>query len=307
MTKTLLAATAVGTLAAALIFPSCSGKKADTAETVIITPAATVLPDAPGAPVKENVVADTMMTLGSVAEKYTLVERIYEADDSSNFYMSVSVMVPAGKSPVATTVSKEIDRVYASLEGPVAEASEVNSPGTLAKHIDALGDAFVAYTIPMAESTDVYATPGYMMSVTARPVYAGDGFVTYDYMTDYYIGGNSADYSEASVSYNPATGQVYTLEDLVVGDSIQSVRQQLVETMAKSEGKSVEDYLAGLTAFLGEETPLTVATFPVYNVAKMPSGLVFTYPKYAIAPGSEGSPRYNVTIADGDAALKQLK
>lgn len=305
--KTTLFTLSVATgLTALLSLAACSEKNKATADSAVVT-ARQMLPDAPGAPVKANAVTDTTLTLGSVAEKYTLIDRIYQTDDSADFYMSVSVMVPSSQSPVTASVAGIIDTVYAALDAPRLAPAEVNTPGTLARQIDRLGEAFVEFTTPMAESSDEFAPPGYMMSVKARPVYGGTGFVTYDYATDYYVGGNTTDYNEFSVTYNPATGAVYSLDDLVVADSIPAVRSRLVGTIAADAGKTVDEYLADMTMFLGDREPLTVATFPVYNVALTPSGLVFTYPKYSIAPGCDGSPRYNLTLPDAAVSLRQSK
>lgn len=306
MRTPIFATAAVGMAAIALFFSSCSGKKSN--DSVIIpVNHVEVIPDAPGSPVKANIVADTTLNIGEKNEAFTRVDRIYQADDSANFYMSVSAVVPYGISPVTETVSNLFDSLYASLEGPsmTDAASLINTPGLFASHLDNLGADFVSFVTPMAENTDPDATPGYMLSFNARPVYSSPDIITYEIVTDSYEGGNSADYNEAAISINPANGQVYQLADLVVADSIPAVRQQLVEAIALSNEKSVDEYLAGLTLFNSPQTAYTVDNFPIYNVAYTPGMLTFTYPKYSIAPGSEGSPRYTITPASGVVSLKR--
>lgn len=285
---------AAGALALVAVMTACGGKKSEekaaAAEPSEATATATT-------PVKANAITEKTVNLNGQDQAYTLVERIYQADDNAMFYLSVSALVPSDQSPVTGSLSGVVDEAYALLNAPSVEAIPVDSPESLAAHIDSLGTAFVAFATPMAADDSEFATPGYMMSVSLTPVYATDNAVTYNIVTDVFTGGNAPDYNEVSASFNPETGVMYQFDDLVSADKQAAVKQQLVETIAAANDKSVEEYLADMALFLNADD-LTVETFPVYYVAETADGLLFTYPKYSIAAGSEGCPHYVIAVAE---------
>lgn len=289
MKKTiLLTAAAAITLAAAMT--ACgNGKK---------TAASTPDPEIEATstlPVTANAITDTTLTISGREMPFTLVERIYQADDDGLFYLAASAMVPAGESAVTPTVSSLIDYTYALLGIPAIDTVEpVNTPLALAARLDTLGTAFVDFATPLAADTSEFATPGYMMSIVLQPVYADDSILTYSVVADTFTGGNAPDYNEYVLSLDHATGAVLNLDDLVGPDARNQVVDSLISNIAESNGKSVDEYLSDMRLFLSFTSPITADNFPVYYVALTPDGILFTYPKYSIAPGSYGSPRYLV-------------
>lgn len=251
--------------------------------------------------VTADAVVDTTITLNGVTADYVEVSRIFPVDKEGQFFMSVRAIVPEANSPVTDSLYKSI-AAYCSLitDTEAPSVSPINSV-ELIRAVDQLGAVFTEVAKSYVADSVVY---GYQMTAVVEPVYHADGVLTYSVYEDSYTGGAHGDVNSYYVSYNPEDGSQYTFESLVKPDRQKAIRRMLVESIAAQKEMTVAEYLTSVSDFMGGD-PLTVETFPIYNVGITNDGLVFAYPKYTIAAGFEGCPTYAIALDEisGDLTL----
>lgn len=251
--------------------------------------------------VVNNSISDTTITIGGEAVNYVVVERIFQADTTNQFYMSARVIVPAVKSHITDEVAEIVEDAFKNVVPDTdIDLDDVETPAQMAQAIETLGNKFLAFVAPVAADT---ITPGYMTNIDIRPVSGTGKYVTYAVYADSYTGGAHGDIDNYYVTFNSSTGDDYDFEDIVKGKKdAAEVRKLLVEAIATSKGQTVDEYITSVKDFTDNQE-LTVENFPVYHVAVIPEGLVFTYPKYSIAAGFEGCPTY---VIPNDQVSKYL-
>ncbi len=251
--------------------------------------------------VTTNAVTDTTITLNGMTADYVEVSRIFPVDKDGQFFLSVRAIVPEANTPVTDSLYKSIAAYYSLITDTVApDVAPINSV-ELIKAVDELGAGFTDVAKVYAADSIVY---GYQMTAVVEPVYHADKVLTYSVYEDSYTGGAHGDVNSYYVSYNPTDGSQYTFETLVKPDKQKAVRKMLVESIAAQKEMTVAEYLTSVSDFMGGD-PLTIETFPIYNVGITNDGLVFAYPKYTIAAGFEGCPTYAIAFDDiaGDLEL----
>ncbi|MCM1449345.1 MAG: hypothetical protein NC082_03305 [Clostridiales bacterium] len=253
--------------------------------------------------VKNNTLNDTTLIVDGKAMKFAEVSRIFNIDNTGQFYLSMRAIVPADSSLITNSIYATMIEYYNALGDPQLSCQPAAyTPAQLAKGMDEIGTRFKSYAAPFAADT---ITPGFMMNVDMRPVYGGKDYLTYAIYDDYYTGGAHGEVDTYFITLNATTGEPYTFDTLFDKTDREKLRGKLVEIIAKDKDQTVEDYLKSLNEYIMPSTPVTVANFPVYHVGVSELGYVFTYPKYTIAPGFEGCPAYVIPLDFVKAALPE--
>ena len=244
--------------------------------------------------VRHNAITDTTLTIGALNMKFTEVSRIFQVDTTGQFYLSVRMIVPVDSSAIATSLYRSLlgyyeDIVVSSDTLPCAPAT----PTQLANAIDDMGSRFKTFVKPYAADT---ITHGFLMNADMRPVYGTDSYITYAIYDDYYTGGAHGEIDSYFETFDLATGKAYTFETMFSAKGRAEIRKKLVEIIARDKSMTTDEYLTTLNEFMMPSSPVTEANFPVAHVGITSLGVVFTYPKYSIAPGYEGCPAYVIPL-----------
>lgn len=149
---------------------------------------------------------------------------------------------------------------------------------------------------------------GYNMEILIYPVFLNEDYVTYDKYASYYTGGAHGNHTSFLQTFNVRTGKTLELEDIILPEKLNNLREIVVNYMASHYplGENIndaEEYLVSLNEWLGvtdakvllgndDETNgvITVENFPLNNPGIHKNGLVFSYDKYQLTPGSYGCP-----------------
>lgn len=243
-----------------------------------------------------NATNDTTINIGGRQQPFVTVERIFHADTTDGFFLSVRAIVPARKSGITANVSDIITDSYMETVTSGAELpAAADNVTALENAIQSIGDSFIDYVKPLAQDT---VTHGFMMNYDIRPVCGTDKYVTYAVYIDSYTGGAHGNLSTYYETMSIPAGTPYNYDNIIKNKAARtSVRQTLLQTIADSKGQTVDEYLTSVKDFTGDDG-ITVENFPVYHVAILPEGLVFSYPKYSIAAGFEGCPTYVIPLDD---------
>lgn len=251
--------------------------------------------------VSHNALTDTMLTIGGTQMRFAEVSRIFQADSTDQFYLSVRAIVPADSSEITNRLYHRILGYYQELGDTLAQApAEASTPVGLARALDDVGRQFKIYVQPYVADT---LTSGFMMNADMRPVYGTDRYITYAVYDDYYTGGAHGEIDSYFTTFDLATGVPYTFDTLFGKPAQKKLRAMIVDIIAKDKGLTPEEYLKSLNEFLMPATPVTVENFPVYHVGLTSMGVIFTYPKYTIAAGFEGCPSYVIPLDEVSAYL----
>lgn len=139
---------------------------------------------------------------------------------------------------------------------------------------------------------------GFELYIEVYPVFLNEDYVTYKKYSYSYTGGAHGNYSSFLQTYNRKTGESVDLEDIIIPEKIDDVREKVATHMAANypicpSVATVEEYLDSLNQWKGiTENPelITLKNYPLSAPGVHGAGLVFAYERYLLAPGSEGCP-----------------
>lgn len=270
------------------VMVSCGSKSGREAKA--ITEAMENAEDGNSVKVKVNAMTDTVLNIDGQRVKFCEIARLFDVDNSADYYLSVRAIVPAGESEVTADLYNKVSEYYSVLmETDSVSGMVADTPAKFAAGLDAMGRGFVAGVTPMVRDT---VTPAFMMDVDIRPVYGKADYTTYAVYADFYTGGAHGTVDTYFETYDNATSVPYSFETMFTAAGQRDVRAKLVEQIAADKGMTEAEYLESVNSFVMPDEPITVENFPVYHVGITSLGVVFTYPKYSIAPGFEGCPAY---------------
>lgn len=165
---------------------------------------------------------------------------------------------------------------------------------------------------------------GYNLDIEIYPVFLNEDYVTYKKYSYYYTGGAHGNYSSFLQTYNLKTGESVDLDDIIIPEKLDDLRECVVRHMASnypiySSVTSVEAYLdslnrwKGLTdigVFMGitkeeDRERITLKNFPLNDPGIHGAGLVFTYEKYHLTPGCDGCPAILIPFNEIRNCLKE--
>lgn len=165
---------------------------------------------------------------------------------------------------------------------------------------------------------------GFELYIEIYPVFLNEDYVTYKKYSYSYTGGAHGNYSSFLQTYNRKTGESVDLEDIIIPEKIDDVREKVVSHMAAnypiySSVATVEEYLDSLNRWKGltdvevimgvtkdeDRECITLKNYPLNDPGVHAAGLVFTYEKYHLTPGCEGCPTILVTFDEIRSCLKE--
>ena len=165
---------------------------------------------------------------------------------------------------------------------------------------------------------------GFELDIEIYPVYLNEDYVTYKKYSYYYTGGAHGNYSSFLQSYNRKTGESVDLEDIIIPEKMDKVREKVALRMAAnypiySSVATVEQYLDSLNRWKGltdigvimgvtkdeDRERITLKNYPLNDPGVHSAGLVFTYEKYHLTPGCDGCPTILVTFDEIRSCLKE--
>lgn len=249
----------------------------------------------------QDVVADTVFKFDGKEFATTRVSRYASIEDTNNF-ISLNVYASRDNKAINGTLSKYIGEAvdaFSQVDDAVKEMP-VDSAATIdAAQMVNIADSTIAYftskVVPQAQADSV---PAVNLAIELKPVWADDTYVTYSMSSQTYLGGAHGEDDFYLQSFDAKTGTPMGFYNLVPTDCQDAVRTQLLDVISRSQNMTVEQYLASVNQWIGNEGAdnWTVSSFPIAHVAVTGQGYVFCYPKYTIAPGSEGCPVYVVPV-----------
>lgn len=252
-------------------------------------------------PVMQDVVADTVFNFDGKKFETTRVSRYASIEDSNNF-ISLNVYAARTNDALNGALSKYIGEAVdafgqvddAVKEMPVDSASNIDA-AQMVNIADSTITYFTSTVVPQAKADSV---PAVNLALELKPVWADDTYVTYSMSSQTYLGGAHGEDDFYLQTFDARTGSPMGFYNLVPADRQDAVRTQLLDIISRSQNMTVEQYLASVNQWIGNDGAdnWTVATFPIAHIAVTGQGYVFCYPKYTIAPGSEGCPVYVVPI-----------
>lgn len=160
-----------------------------------------------------------------------------------------------------------------------------------------------------------YGERGYNLTIEIYPVFLNENYVTYKKYTYYYTGGAHGNYSSFLQTYNRQTGESVDLDDILIPEKLDKVRERVAYHMAAtypiySTVNSIEAYLDSLNRWKGltdlgvimgvtkakDRELITLKNYPLNDPGIHGAGLVFTYEKYHLTPGCDGCPTILLTF-----------
>ena len=173
--------------------------------------------------------------------------------------------------------------------------------------------------------TNIYdsGVRGFNLSIEIYPVFMNEDYITYEKYAYYYTGGAHGNYTSFLQTYDIKTGETVGLEDMIEPGKINKFRRKVIEHMASSypiyqDVTSVQQYLDSLNNWLGNINPgvasgvvkkedlnkITEENYPLNTPGINETGLVMTYDKYQLTPGSDGVPVIVLTYDEIRDCLK---
>ena len=165
---------------------------------------------------------------------------------------------------------------------------------------------------------------GFELDIEIYPVFLNEDYVTYKKYSYYYTGGAHGNYSSFLQTFNRKTGESVDLEDIIIPEKMDDVREKVALHMAAnypiySSIATMEEYLDSLNRWKGltdigvimgvtkEEyrERITLKNYPLNDPGVHGAGLVFTYEKYHLTPGCDGCPTILVTFDEIKGCLKE--
>lgn len=251
-------------------------------------------------PVEQDTTADTTFVFGGINVASTHIARIEAAADS-NFYVSVNVYGNKANETINGTIAKYLDEAFGTFvsnDESTDMAIGVDSlkpcdTRALAATVDGCVRNFMDVVVPEARADSVIATN---MSVEIKPVWADSTFVTYVMASYCYYGGAHGEEDFYLLTFDSKTGATMGFYNLIPAGQQEEMREKLLDVISRTDGLTVDAYLSMVNQWTGNDKSesWTVGTFPIYHVGLTGQGYVFCYPKYSIAPGSDGCPVYVV-------------
>lgn len=284
MKKSIIMSAAV--VAGIALLSSCGGNTSKKVEIVDYSGATSFTPNT------ATSVSDTVLTLDSMKFATENIRRY--ADSGSQYSVSVDLYVPKNNEKIsgalATYVGEVMNNFDIKPEEPVLLGVDSIVPLTneqVVAYVDTVVKEFADVVVPKAIKDSVIGTTA---AVTAKPVYLNDSYVSYAMYSSIFLGGANALSDFYLQTYDLGSGMPMDFYSLVPASKQDAVRRQLVEVIAAKSGQTVDQYLASVNEWVGADKTenWTVKNFPVYHVGLSDQGYVFCYPKYSIAPGSEG-------------------
>lgn len=241
----------------------------------------------------EKSVGDSVMQLVDVS-------RVYKASD--DVFLSVNAELLRDDSESYGNLAALIDSVYSYATDQKVVYGKISDVGTFAAAIDSMGRNFMDSIVP---TTDDSILKAFNVTVDIRPVYKTDKYVTYKVFTNFFTGGAHPVYDCYFTTVGYADNSTLDFDSIVKKEYQPEMRRAIVETIARSEGLTVDEYLANLNDFLNNDAgnKVTIENFPVYNVGIDGQGVVFSYPMYSIAPASSGVLVFEIPLASVAEAL----
>lgn len=245
------------------------------------------------AAVTDNLTADTVAVIDSVNYPVVLIQRSASAGD--NFSISLDIEAPANSPEITGALKSYISQLMATFAGdelqdPILLGTDSIAPTTtaeLAAYADFVVAEFKDKIAPQAQSDSVIGTN---VVITLKPVFVNDSYVTYAMASDLYLGGANSLTDFYLQTYAASTGRPMGFYNLVPATDQARVKEELLASIASKSSQSIDQYLASVNQWVGadQEENWTLKTFPIYHVGITAQGYVFAYPKYSIAPGSDG-------------------
>lgn len=165
---------------------------------------------------------------------------------------------------------------------------------------------------------------GFELIIEIYPVFLNEDYVTYKKYSYYYTGGAHGNYSSFLQTYNRETGESVDLEDIIIPERMDEVREKVALHMAAnypiySSIATMEEYLDSLNRWKGltdigvimgvikddDRQRITLKNYPLNDPGIHGAGLVFTYEKYHLTPGCDGCPAILVTFDEIRSCLKE--
>lgn len=251
-------------------------------------------------PADSNSISDSEKMVGGSKVQLVDVSRIYKASD--DVFLSVNAELLKGDSLAYGDFAALIDSVYTYATDQRVAYGKVSDVATFAAAIDSLGRNFMDSIVP---TTDASVVKAFNVTVDIQPANKTEKFVTYKVYTNFYTGGAHPVYDCYFTTVDVADNSTLDFDSIVKKEDQAGMRRALVETIARSEKLSVDEYLANLNDFLNNDADnkITVESFPVYNVGIGSQGLIFSYPMYSIAPASSGVLIFEIPLASVAGAL----
>lgn len=290
------------TAAALLIFAGCgnSGKKT---EPVTYDGETSFVPNT------VNATTDTVLSIDSTEYRVINIRRfnaLKTENGNNDFSISMNIDIPAGNERIAGEIASYVCEIMDAFrktgeDSPLFLGIDSVAPRTTDEVValcDSSVSRFVNVIAPQAISESVVGTT---VDITVTPVFINDSYVTYAMYSSSFLGGAHAEEDFFLQTYDAASGIPVNFYSLVPADRQEAVRRELIETIAATKGLAVGSYLASVNQWAGMsgEEDWTVKNFPIYHIGLTGQGYVFCYPKYTIAPGSEGVGVY-VVPAEGE-------
>ena len=291
----------VAAIAATSLFAAC-GSKDKTTEPLPLTVIEDEPSDALYEPVTADTDADTTFVYGDKSVNMRLIDRIYRVSDDR--YLSVSLMVPADRSALTTSMMALVDsNFYYYTDMRLPQHGTIDTPAAMTSALPTYGPEFTRVIIP--EATADGGDGGFNVTIAARPVYTDGRLMTYQIFTSAYTGGAHPDSNYYYATYDSHSGLDMSFDALVPFDQRARVRQQLVANLAEHYNLTITEYLKQVNDYVMPDATLypdgyTAETLPVSATARIAQGYVFSFAQGEIAPYSDGN--IIITVDDAPAA-----
>lgn len=165
---------------------------------------------------------------------------------------------------------------------------------------------------------------GYNIDIDIYPVFLNEDYVTYYKYAYYYTGGAHGNYTEFLQTYNIKTGETINLEDIILPNKYDKLREVVVKHMAASypiyDGiTTIDQYLDSLNMWKGKTNlgvvfgtisaddieKISVKNFPINDPGINDIGIVISYEKYFLTPGVNGCPKIVISYDEIRDCLKE--
>lgn len=293
--KVILASAAAAWVLMFGLMPSCKSKTADARPEIVEYSGVEFR-----TPSMKNIECDTVFDFDGTRVASTRVSRTMAVSDS-DFFISLDIYACNDNDAINGSLAKYIGEALDAFEtnqdssdksiGVYSEKSKTVSE--LVATADSAVKVFSNVVIPQALADSVHAMT---LAVDLRPAWANDSYITYSMSAQCYYGGAHGESDFYLLTFDSKTGAAMGFYNLVPADKQDEVRRELLDVISRSDGLNVGQYLAMVNEWVGNsrEEDWTVKSFPIYHVGLTGQGYVFCYPKYSIAPGSDGCPVYVV-------------
>ncbi len=245
-------------------------------------------------PADSNSISDSEKRVGDSMVQLVDVSRVYKASD--DVFLSVNAELLKSDGASYGGLAALIDSLYSYATYQKVAYGKVTDVVTFAAAIDSMGRNFMDSIVP---GTEEFIVKAFNVTIDIQPAYKTGKYVTYKVYTNSYTGGAHPIYNCYFTTVSNADNSKLDFDSIVKKEYQPEMRRALVETIARSEGLSADEYLANLNDFLSNDADnkITVENFPVYNVGIGGQGVIFSYPMYSIAPASSGVLIFEIPLA----------